>query len=213
MAQSMKSPIGVPLFWESGANPSIEWQTWLSTFKMAVMAKENMQVEQLLRNKPKLNDLFYPTIPSYEERIENSNEEEDRKREIRNERQKDDWENECKHFQNRGPMLDKYTWDEADLKIKSVIYLSLGTEATRIFHQRNPHTLIDRCSTNELVYELGLTFTRPRNLTFDRFQLMTVQQNANENLETFYSRLRELGSKCALGNVEEELIKDFILPK
>ena len=118
-----------------------------------------------------------------------------------------------KHIQNRGPILNKYTWDEADLKIKSVIYLSLGTEAARIFHQRNPHTLIDRCSTNELVYELGLTFTRPRNLTFDRFQLKTVQQNANENLETFYSRLRELGSECALGNVEEELIKDFFIAK
>ena len=106
-------------------------------------------------------------------------------------------------------MIDRYTWDEADLKIKSVIYLSLGTEATRLFHHRNPHTIVDRCSTNEIVYELGLTFTRPRNLTFDRFQLITVRQNANENLEKFFSRLRELGSKCALGNVEEDLIKDF----
>ena len=156
---------------------------------MAVMAKENLQVEQLLRNKTTLNDLFYPTLPSYEERIENSNEEEEREREIRNERRNVDWENECKYIQKRGKMLDKYTWDEADLKIKSVIYLSLGTEATRIFHQRNPHTLIDRCLTNELVYQLGLSFTHPRNLTFDRFQLITVQQNANENLETFYIRL------------------------
>ena len=120
MAQSMKSPIGVPFFWESGANRSIEWQKWFSTFKMAVMAKENMQVEQLLRNKPTLNDLFYPTVSSYEERIENSNEEEERKRGIKNQRRKVDWENECKHIQNRGPMLDKYTWDEADLKIKKV---------------------------------------------------------------------------------------------
>ena len=213
MARSRKSPIGVPLFWESGANPTLEWQTLFSTFKMAVMAKENMQVEQLLRNKPTLNDLFYPTIPSYEKRKENSNEDKDRKREIRNERRKVDWENDCKHIQNRGPMIDKFTWDEADLKIKSVIYLSLGTEATRIFHQRNPHTMIDRCTTNEIVYELGLTFTLTRNLTFDRFQLITVQQNANENLEKFYSRLRELGSKCALGNVEEELITDFFIAK
>ena len=212
MAQSVKSPIGVPLFWESGANPTIEWQKWFSIFKLAVMSKENMQVEQLLRNKPTLNDLFYLTIPSYEEQ-KNSKDEEDRKREIRNERQKVDWENECKHIQNREPMIDKFTWDEADLKIKSVIYLSLGTEATRIFHQRNPHTMIDRCTTNEIVYELGLTFTRPRNLTFDRFQLITVQQNANKNLETFYSRLRELGSKYALGKVEEELTKGFFIAK
>ena len=73
--------------------------------------------------------------------------------------------------------------------------------------------MIDLCSTNELVYELGLTFTRPRNLTFDRFQLITVQKNANENLETFFSRLRELGSKFALGNVEEDLIKNFFITK
>ena len=71
MAQSMKSPIGVPLFWESGANPSNEWQTWFSTFKMAVMAKENMHVDLLLRIKPTANDLFYPIMPTLEERVEN----------------------------------------------------------------------------------------------------------------------------------------------
>ena len=73
--------------------------------------------------------------------------------------------------------------------------------------------MIDLCSTNELVYELGITFTRPCNLTFDRFQLITVQQNTNKSLETFFSRLRELGSKCALGNVKEDLIKDFFIAK
>ena len=72
---------------------------------------------------------------------------------------------------------------------------------------------MDRCSTNELIYDLGITFTRPRNKTFDRFQLITVQTNSNENLETFFSRLRELGSKAALGNVEEDLIKDFFIAK
>ena len=72
--------------------------------------------------------------------------------------------------------------------------------------------MIDQCSTNELVYELGLTFTRPHNQTFDRFQLTNVQQNPNENLETFFSRLRELVSKAALGNVED-LIKDFFNAK
>ena len=214
MAQSAKkSPIGVPLYWESGANPTNEWQTWFSTFKMAVMAKENMHVDLLLRIKPTANDLFYPIKPTLEERVENTSEEEIRTREIRNERRKVDWENECKQIRSRGPMIDRYTWDEADLKVKSLTYLSLGTEATQKFHQRNPHVMIDRCSTNELVYELGLTFTRPRNLNFDKFQLVTVQQNPNENLETFFSRLRELGSKAALGNVEEDLIKDFFIAK
>ena len=60
---------------------------------------------------------------------------------------------------------------------------------------------------------MGLTFTRPRNITFDRFQLITIQQNSNKNLETFFSRLRELGSKAALGNVDEDVIKDFFIAK
>ena len=84
MAQStMKSTIGVPLFWESGANQTNEWQTLFCTFKMAVMAKENMHVYLLLRLKPTTNDLFYPIMPTLEERIENTSEEENRKPEIR----------------------------------------------------------------------------------------------------------------------------------
>ena len=64
----MKFPIDVPLSWESEANPTLEWQTWSSKFKMAVMAKENMHVDQLLRLKPTIHDLFYPRIPIYQER-------------------------------------------------------------------------------------------------------------------------------------------------
>ena len=107
-------------------------------------------------------------------------------------------------------MIDRYSWDEADINVKNLVYLSLGSEASRIYRQRNPHTLIERCTTKKLIYELGLTFTRPRNITFDRFQLITVQQKSNE---TFFSRLRELGSKAALGNVEEDLIEDFFIAK
>ena len=172
MAQSLKSPVGVPLYWESGANPPQEWPSWLSTFKLAVMAKENLHVDQLLRLKPTAADLFYPTVPSYEDVIGGTHEEETRERQIRNRRRRVDWENECRAIRNGGQVLDRYTWDDADIKVKSLVYLSLGTEASRIYHQRNPHTLIDRCSANELIYELGITLTRSRNITFDRFQLI-----------------------------------------
>ena len=174
------------------------------------MANENLHVDQLLRLKPTVADLFYPTVRSYEEVIEGANED-TRKRQTRNERRRVHWENECRAIRNRGPLIDRYTWDEADIKVKSLVYLSLGREASRIYHQRNPHTLIDRCSTNELI--LGITFTRPGNITFDSFQLITVQQNSNEILETIFSRLRELGSKAALGNVEQDLIKVFFIAK
>ena len=108
-------------------------------------------------------------------------------------------------------MIDKITWDEADLKVKSLIYLSLGAEGNRTFHQRNPHTQIERCTTNELVHELTLTFTRPRNRTFDRFQCFKSMQQPNESFETFYSRLREQGAHCKFEQLEEDLIKNIFI--
>ena len=108
-------------------------------------------------------------------------------------------------------MIDRTPWDEADLKVKSLIYLSLGTEGCRTYHHRNPHTRIERCTTNELVHELLLTFTRPRNLTFDRFQFFRALQQNNECLEILYSRLRERGSHAKLEHLEEDLVKDLFI--
>ena len=110
MAQSaIKSTISVHLYWESGANPANEWQTWSSTFKLAVMAKENMHVDQLFRLKPTANDHFFPIMPTFEDRVGNASEDEHRKREIRNERRNVDLENECKQIISRGPIIDRYT--------------------------------------------------------------------------------------------------------
>ena len=177
MAQSaIKTPLGVPVFWETGANPTTEWTTWFGTMKMAIMARDNLQVDKLLKLKPTREELFYPTLPTYEDALEGETEDEERQREQRNERRKVDWENEGKQMEQKGPIIDRIPWDEADLKVKNLIYLSLGAEGTRTYHQRNPHTRIERCTTNELVHELAITFTRPRNTTFDRFQCFKAMQ-------------------------------------
>ena len=170
MAQSSRSPIGVNLFLETGANPPVEWQPWLATFKLAVMAQHNIEVEKLLRLKPARAELFYPTMATLEEELDNETQDKARQREQCNEKRLLDWENESKIIETKGPTVDRIPWDEADMKVKSFICLSLGAEACRTFHQRNPHTRIDRCTTNELVHELTLTFTRPRNITFETMQ-------------------------------------------
>ena len=133
MAQSssQNSPIGVPLFWESGAYPNQEWSQWFSTFKLAVMAKENLKVDKLQGTKSTTADLFYPAMPALEEARQNESEEEARMRDIRNQKRKIDWENGCKQIEYGGPYIDRYPWEEADTKIKSLLYLSIGTEVTR----------------------------------------------------------------------------------
>ena len=171
MAQSaIKTPLGVPAFWETGANPPIEWSTWFGTLKMAIMARDNQQVDKLLKLKPSRTELPYPTHPSYKEPFDGETVDEERQRDQRNERRKVDFENECKRLKQNGLMIDRFPWDEADLKVKSLIYLSLGSEGNKNFHQRNPQTRIERCTTNELAHEVTLTFGRPRNRTLDRFQ-------------------------------------------
>ena len=177
------------------------------------MAKENLKVDKLLRTKPTQADLFYPAMPSLEGPRPNESKEEARKRDIRNQRRKIDWENEYKTIEFRGTYVGRYPWDEADTKIKSLLYLSIGLEGTRIYHQNNPHTKIDTCSTYEFAHELTITFTKPRNTTYDRFQIINARQEPHESLETFCSRLRELEARSAFGEVEQDLVKGFVIEK
>ena len=92
MAQSAtpKTPLGTPVFWESGANPPSEWSTWFGTLKMAIMARDNLVVDKLLRLKPTRAELFYPTLPTYEDPFEGETEDEEPQREQRNEKRKVD---------------------------------------------------------------------------------------------------------------------------
>ena len=85
MAQSAKTPLGVNPFWESGATPPTQWKQWFATLKMAIVARDSIDVDKLLRLKPQPTDLFYPTLPTYEEEFEGETEDEARQREQRNE--------------------------------------------------------------------------------------------------------------------------------
>ena len=80
MAQSAKTPLGVNPIWESGATPLIEWKQWFATLKMAIVAHDSIDVDKLLRLKPQPTDLFYPTLPTYEEEFEGETEDEARQR-------------------------------------------------------------------------------------------------------------------------------------
>ena len=94
-----------------------------------------------------------------------------------------------------------------------MLYLSIGTKGTRIYHENSPHTTIDTCTTYEFAHELSLTFTKARNTTYGRFQINNARQEPHESLETFYSRHRELEAKAAFGAVEQDLVKDFFIGK
>ena len=213
MAQSVlsRSSIGVALFWEKGAQPTTTWEKWITTTKLAISAKENIQVEKLLRPKPRVQELDYPQEPIYQPALPDGTTAEKRQREQRNIKRKVDWKNQCQAVEDQGPMIDNAKWAEVDNKVKSLIYISLGTEGTNIFHQRNPHTELSKCRTDALAIQLKETFNEIRNETFDRFQFFRCTQNPEESLEQFHSRIKQKAALCNWEDLEDSLVKSIFI--
>ena len=120
MAQSTmaRSPLGVNFFWDKGHQPEIEWEKWLATVKLAIMVKENIQVDKLLQPRPENEEHEYPTEPHYEPALSDETTAERRQREQRNVKRRTDWQNTCKDIEDRGPQVDNIPWEEADNKNK-----------------------------------------------------------------------------------------------
>ena len=191
MAQSAmaQSTFGVHFFWDKGPQPELDWNKWLSTV-LAIMVKDNIQVEKLLQLKPASKDLDYPAQPHYEPPKPDETTAEIRQR---NQKRRTDRQNECKEIEETGPMIDntpKAPSTKPNNKPKNPIYFSLGAQATNIFHQRFPHRDLQKCTTDALVEQLKEAFTQTRNETFDRFQFFRCQQKEGESLEVFHSRIK-----------------------
>ena len=105
------------------------------------MARNSIEVDKLLKLKPRPTDLFYPTLPTYEEEFEGETEDEARYREQKNERRRVDFENECKAIERKGALVDRKPWDEADTKFKSLIFCYSERKPEENI-TRKTHTLI-----------------------------------------------------------------------
>ena len=51
---------------------------------MAIMTRNNLQVDKILKLKPARTELSYPTLPTYEEPIDGETVDEERQRDQRN---------------------------------------------------------------------------------------------------------------------------------
>ena len=100
-------------------------------------------------------------------------------------------------------------WNIADKKAKPMVYLTIGIEGRRKHTRKYPHTNVENITTQQLWEELELTFIRPRNVTFDRYLLLTRRQQKGETMEQFHSALRYLAEFCQLGTLEDGLLRDI----
>ena len=74
---------------------------------MAIMARDNIELDKFLKLTPKPVNLCYPKLPTYEEELEGETKEEGRKREQRIERRRVDFENECKVIERKRALVDR----------------------------------------------------------------------------------------------------------
>ena len=152
MAQSElkgKTIIGLEPFWEKpSSNPPIPWEKWRSQLKMAIVAKTNIQVEDLLREKP--TAVIYPPEPAEEPPVNNPTQTMEQERLTRYHQALTKWKNECNAIDRVGVLWGDKPWDMADKKVKSLIHLSPGVEGRKMHDRKYPHTNVETKTTQEI---------------------------------------------------------------
>ena len=189
--------LGLEPFWDKpSSNPTISWEKWRSQLKMTLVAKTNIELDELLQERP-TTTFTPPPEPVEEQPVQSPTQTMERELMTRYHQAIAKVKNECNQIDRIGVLCGDKPWDMADRKTKSLIHLSLGIEGRK--HARKfPHTNVESKSTMELWDELEPTFIRPRNVTFDRYLLLTRKQHRGETLEQFHSALRLLANTVNL---------------
>ena len=176
----------------------------MEQWKLALLAKEGIQLEHLLNDPPAT--VKYPPEPTYEDPMENHTQATEKDRKIRNQQLKVNWQNRCKKINEIGILRGDKAWRICEKKSISLLYLSIGTEWQRIFKSKHPHFQIEKQTFKELWQAMEDSFTKVRNITYDRFVFYSCKQQKGESVESVYGRLIEQAENCSLVSEETTLI-------
>ena len=175
-----------------------------------MLAKEGIQLDTLINGPP--SAVTYPTEPTYEELVENHTQVTERDRNVRNQQLKVNWHNRCKKIYEIGVLCVDKPWGLCKQNAVSLLYLCIGTKGRRIFKSKYPHFQIEKQSFKDLWQVMDDSFTKIRNITYDRFVFFSSKQENGESVESIYGRLNKLAESCSLGDGETTLTRDgFIL--
>ena len=105
-------------------------------------------------------------------------------------------------------MKSQGLWEQ---KAVSLPYLYIGTECRRIFKRKYPQFHIEKQPFKDLWQAMDGSFTKIRNITYDRLNSFSFKQQQDESVESFFGRLIELAEDCSLGDEETTLIRDAII--
>ena len=100
--------------------------------------------------------------------------------------------------------------DPANKKVVSVLYLSLGEEARKLFKDEYPHTTLWNLEVRELIQLATECFEVKRNRTLDRHKFLRMQQHG-ETLQHFWHTLNGLAALCDFGKITKTLVIDMFI--
>ena len=73
---------------------------------------------------------------------------------------------------------------EPDKKLRSILFLALGSEGKRVFTQKNPRVKILAITFSEFWTLLDAAFNKPPNTTFERYKLVNRKQKGPRVVRT-----------------------------
>ena len=136
MTQTMDSNLrGIPNFWSNyTVEPPTQWTNRIDQYRLAIIAKENLEIDNL--KKP----LEWETTISILEGAQDSEYETQKKaREVTNKEVMRVWEI---AEDNKIIKEKRKIWgmrrNEADKKVRFILYLALGAEVKVVFSQKHP---------------------------------------------------------------------------
>ena len=101
--------------------------------------------------------------------------------------------------------------DPANKKVVSVLYLSLGEAARKIFKDKYPHTTLWNLKVRELIQLATGCFQIKRNRTLDRHKFFSGMQQPGETLQQFWHTLNGLAAPCDFGEITKTLVLDMFI--
>ena len=185
---------GIPSFWQNHTvDPPIPWEDWSDLFHLAIIAKENLDIENLLNP----SERHHPEPSNSENPMDGGTYNQRQLRMDRNAQEQRRYdEEESASIKSETKKINGMRLEEADKKLRSVLYLALGNEGKRIFGQKFTEVKIVQISFKEFWDFLAIAFVRKKNVTFERHKLLNRKQRDRESLEQFWGALAEMAKEC-----------------
>ena len=99
--------------------------------------------------------------------------------------------------QKKGPKIERNIYyHEADQKVKSRLFFSLGTEGKKRFLQNFAHVNLATTQFKDFSEQCENLFKKDKNFIVERMHLYNSSQNDREGFEGFFLRLSGQAAQC-----------------